>query len=101
MKIHKSDKVQIITGKDKGKQGEVTKVFTKKGAVVVSGLNIVKRHQKSRGGAKGGIISIEKPISVSKLLLVCPRCSKPSKVGYKGAGENKSRYCRKCKSDLG
>ncbi len=99
MKIKKGDLVLIIRGKDKGRSGKVIKVLPKENKVVVEGLNLVKKHVKpKREGEKGKIIEIERPIYVSNVKLICPHCSKPTRVGYKFEGEEKYRFCKKCQA---
>lgn len=100
-KVHvkTGDLVYVLTGKDKGKRGKVIKVFPDKGRVTVENVNIVKRHTKPRkADQQGGIIEKEAPIHSSNVMLVCPRCDKPTKVG-KQILENgqKVRVCKKCK----
>ena len=102
MKIKKGDTVQVIAGDwtDRDKQGEVMRVDPKTHRVVVAGINLVKKHQKARGGRTNqapGIIEFEAPIDVSNVMLVCPRCSQLTRVGYAfdDAGV-KSRICKKC-----
>ncbi len=95
-KIHKDDMVQVIAGKDKGKRGNVVRVLRKKDAVIVSGVNIVKKAMKKRTAQdQGGIVEIEAPLHISNVALVCKKCG-PVKVGYKIDGEKKVRVCRKC-----
>ena len=95
-KIRRDDTVEIIAGKDKGKQGTIVRVLRKKNKVVVSGLNIVKKAMKRRSqNDKGGIIEIEAPIDVSNVMNVCKKCG-PVKIGYKIEGDTKKRVCRKC-----
>ena len=95
-KIHKDDTVQVITGKDKGKQGTVVSVLTKKDAVIVSGINIVKKAMKKRSQQDhGGIVEIEAPLNISNVALVCKKCG-PTRAGYKIDGDKKIRVCRKC-----
>ncbi len=99
MKIKKGDTVLIIKGKDRNRVGKVIKALPKENRVVVEGLNLVKKHIKPRRqGEKGRIIEIPRPISVSNVKLICPNCQKPTKVGYKFEGEEKYRYCKKCKA---
>ena len=96
-KIHKDDTVQVLTGKDKGKQGKVVRVVTKKDAVIVSGVNLVKKAMKRRSQQDaGGIAEVEAPIHISNVGIVCPKCKRPVKIGYKLDGDKKIRVCRKC-----
>ena len=83
MKIKKGDKVIVITGKDKGKTGEVTKSMPKEGKVLVSGVNMVKRHTKPSQENAGGIISKELPIHVSNVAIVDPSSGKATRIGKK------------------
>jgi large subunit ribosomal protein L24 len=95
-KIHKDDSVQVIAGKDKGKRGTVVRVLTKKDAVIVSGINIVKKAMKKRSQQdQGGIVEVEAPLHISNVALVCKKCG-PTRAGYKIDGEKKIRVCRKC-----
>lgn len=101
MKILKGDKVQILIGKDKGRQAVVKASFPKKQTVTVDGLNTFKKHLKPQNGQKGGIIEKERPLAISKVMLVCPECHKPARVGYQiDAGGNKTRVCKKCHAVL-
>ena len=98
MKVKAGDEVLVLTGKDKGKKGNVEKVFPKLNKVLVSGVNIYKRHKKPQGRTlQGGIIDITKPISTSSVTLICPKCNLPAKVGFKIEDKNKKRICKKCK----
>ena len=83
LKIKKGDRVVVITGKDKGKSGEVLKVFPKDMRAIVQGVNLARRHQKQTAAQEGGIISKEVPIHLSNLAIRDPRDGKPSRVGYK------------------
>jgi large subunit ribosomal protein L24 len=84
MKIVKKDKVMVITGRDKGKKGEVLAVFPDDNLVVVEGINVAKRHTKpSQTNPKGGIIEVTKPIDASKVMIIDPTSGKPARVGYK------------------
>jgi large subunit ribosomal protein L24 len=110
LKIRKGDTVQMLAGKDRGKQGRVLEARPRDGKVVVENLNIAKRHQKPRpirdasrmGGtqmAPGGIIDRPVPVSVSNVMLVCPTCKLPTRVGYRfkegKGGEVKVRVCKR------
>ena len=101
MKLKKGDKVIVTTGKDRGKEGAVEKVWLKTDKVTVSGVNIGKRHSKPRAqGQKGGIVEFVRPLTVSNVALICPKCKKPTRVGYKLVKDNKIRICRKCNQEI-
>ena len=95
MKIKKGDQVVILSGDDKGKSGEVVKAMTKEGKVVVSGVNLVKRHTKPSQTTPGGIVTKEAPIHVSNVALVDAKSGKATKVGYKTVDGKKVRVARK------
>ncbi len=96
MKIKKGDKVKVISGKDKGKEGTVEKVVLGKKAVI-AGINIVKKHVKpGKVSKEGGIISINKPIDISRIMLVCGKCKREVRVGYKITDSKKIRVCKVC-----
>ena len=91
-KIKKGDKVVVLSGKDKGKQGEVTKSFPKDGKVVVSGVNIITRHRKpSQTNPQGGLERAEAPLHVSKVALQDPKTGKPTRVRFEIQGDKKVR----------
>ena len=96
-KIHKDDTVQVIAGKDKGQRGTVVSVLTKKDAVIVSGINIVKKAMRKRSQQdQGGITKVEAPIHVSNVAIVVSKNGETSKLGYKkDANGNKVRYAKK------
>ena len=97
MRIKKGDKVEILSGEDKGKQGEVLQVLPKEDKVVVKGANIVKKHVKPRKqGEEGGIIPREGAMPAAKVNVVCPKCGKATKVGYTVEKDQKVRVCKKC-----
>ena len=99
-KIRKDDTVQVIAGKDKGKRGSVVRIVSKKDAVIVSGINIVKKAMKKRSQQdQGGIVEIEAPLHISNVAIVCKKCG-PTKIGYKIDGDKKVRVCRKCGETL-
>ncbi|MFA5750196.1 MAG: 50S ribosomal protein L24 [Candidatus Shapirobacteria bacterium] len=99
MKILKGDKVKVLIGKDKGREGVVVKSFPKKSSVVVKDLNIFKKHVKPTQGHQGSIVEKERAIYISKVMLICPECKKTTRVGYKidKSGE-KYRICKKCQA---
>lgn len=98
MKIKKGDQVKIILGKDRGKKGKIIQVFSRQGLVVVEGLNLrVKHTRPKREGQKGERVQFSAPLKDSNVMLICPKCGKPTRVGYKLMEDKKSRICRKCK----
>ncbi|MFA6047952.1 MAG: 50S ribosomal protein L24 [Parcubacteria group bacterium] len=100
MKIKKNDIVIMLSGKDRGKTGKVLRVV-EKGKVTVENLNTVKKHKRPRReGEKGQRVEIPRLVDISKVALVCPKCGKATRIGYKISGEIKSRFCKKCKSEI-
>lgn len=96
LKIKKGDKVKVVAGKDKGKEGAVEKVLIKKKKAIVAGVNIYKKHARARRqGEKGGIIDVVKPLPVSSLVLICPKCGQTTRVIFRVNGQ-KVRVCKKC-----
>lgn len=100
MKIKKGDKVKVLLGKDRGKEGTVEFVLGKKDRVFVGGANLYKRHVKKMQNMEGGIIDIPKSLNISNVALICPSCKKATRVGFKIAGNEKLRICKKCKKEI-
>lgn len=101
MKIRKNDNVIVLVGKDNGKTGIVDKVFSAENKVVVAGLNVYRKNVKpSKRAPKGGIIEINAKISTSNIAVVCPSCSKATRVGYNNSQSKKIRICKKCRASL-
>ena len=101
MSIKKDDLVVVLSGKDKGKQGKVLEVMPKSGKVVVENINVVSRHTKPRKqGDQGGILKKEAPLYACKVQKVCPKCSKPTRIGHKVEGDKKVRICKKCGAEI-
>lgn len=101
LKIKKNDRVIAVAGDDRilGKTGKVLKVFPEKNRVIVEGMNFVKKHTRvTRQDRQGGIIEIEAPINISNLMVICPKCNQPSRLGRtRVEGRSASvRYCKKC-----
>jgi large subunit ribosomal protein L24 len=95
-KLRKEDQVQVVAGKDKGKQGKIIRIDREKGKAIVAGCNMVKKAQKKRKQTdRGGIIEIEAAIAISNIMIVCRKCG-PTRIGYKIDGDAKKRVCRKC-----
>ena len=101
MNIKKDDKVIVLSGKDKGKEGKVMSADPKGGKVTVEGVNIASKHQKPRKqGEEGGIIKINTPIYACKVQLVCPKCGKATRVAHKLVDGKKVRVCKKCGAEI-
>lgn len=101
MKIKKDDTVIIISGKDRGRKGKVLESFPKKDKVSVEGINLVKKHRRPKNEReKGQVVELVKPIDVSNVKLICPKCGKSTRVAYKVVGKKKYRICNKCKQEL-
>ena len=101
MKIKSDDTVLIIAGKDKGKKGKVVNVLPKEGKIIVEGVNIKKKSMRAKkSGEKGQIVEIVAPFNVSNAKLLCPKCKKPVRIGYKVTEGGKYRVCKKCKQEL-
>src|SRR3954469_567039 len=101
MKLVKGDRVRVLSGKDRGKDGEIMRVFPKEGRVIVEGRNVAKRHQRStRATMQGGIIDKDMPMPVSRVAILCPNDG-PTRIGYRfDERGNKIRICRKCGGEL-
>jgi large subunit ribosomal protein L24 len=97
-KLKKEDNVLVIAGKDKGKIGRILKVFSGEGRAIVEGVNRIKKHVKpTPRNPQGGIIEVFGKVHISNLMLVCPKCKKPTRVGIKILEDKrKLRYCKKC-----
>ena len=101
MNIKKDDKVIVLSGKDKGKQGKVLSADPKALKVTVEGVNVATKHQKARQqGQESAIIKLETPIYASKVQLVCPKCGKGTRVAHKIDGDKKVRVCKKCGAEI-
>jgi len=98
MRIRKNDTVTIIAGKDKGKRGKVRRVLPKEDRVVVEGINMIKRHSRAhRAARQAGIIELEAPIHISNVTMVCNKCGKPTRVGFRFLADGKKvRICHSC-----
>jgi large subunit ribosomal protein L24 len=101
LKIKKGDRVRVLTGKDRGKEGEVMRALPAEGKVIVEGVNVAKKHQKAtRATMQGGIIDKDMPIPVANVAILCNRCG-PTRVGFRFEPDGtKVRVCKKCGGDL-
>lgn len=96
MHVKKGDKVKVISGKDKGKEGVILRVLPKENRVIVEGVNIVKKHARpSQDNPQGGIITQEAPIHASNVMPIDPKTGEPTRVGYKFVDGKKVRYAKK------
>ena len=102
LKIKKGDKVRVLTGKDRGHEGEVMRVLPSVGKVIVDGANVAKKHQRAtKATMQGGIIDKDMPLPVANVALICPSCGKPTRVGYKTDKDGtKARVCKKCGGEM-
>ncbi|MEO9224313.1 MAG: 50S ribosomal protein L24 [Acidimicrobiales bacterium] len=102
LKVHKGDRVQVLSGKDRGKQGTVSRIIPERNRAIVDGVNVAKRHQKPRTmNEPGGIIDKDMPIDISNLAIVSPKDGRPTRVGYliKDDG-TKVRVCRRTGAEI-
>jgi len=101
-KIKKGDTVEVVKGKDRGKKGKILSVLPSSVRAIVEGINMVKKHKRrTREDDKGGIISIETPISITNLMLFCKNCNRGRRVGFTILKDGtKTRFCKNCKEAL-
>jgi large subunit ribosomal protein L24 len=100
IKLRKNDTVQVISGRERGKTGRIVRIDRAKGRAVVAGLNMVKKAVKQRKQTdKAGITSVEAPLGLAKLMIVCKRCG-PTRIRWRIDGERRSRICAKCEGEL-
>ena len=95
-KFKKGDEVIVTSGKDKGKKGKIEKVYQSENKLVVGGINLYKRHRKVTRTQPAGIYEITRPITVSKIAVICPKCTKVTRIGFIMEGNTKTRICKKC-----
>jgi len=101
MKLHKGDRVRVLSGKDRGNEGDVMRVIPKSNRVIVDGVNVAKRHQRAtKATMQGGIIDKDMPIAAAAVAILCPTDG-PTRIGYRDdATGRKVRICRKCGQEL-
>lgn len=101
MRIKKGDQVKMMVGKDRGKTAKVIAVFPDEGRLTVEGLNMVKKRSRPRKqGEKGQTVSVPRPMNASKVMLVCPNCGKPTRIGMRVEEKEKFRYCKQCEARM-
>lgn len=97
LNVHRGDRVKVIAGKDKGKEGKVLRALPEKQRVVVEGVNKIKKHTRpTQKQPQGGILEVEGTIHVSNVMLVCPNCAEPTRVGHKREDGTRLRVCKRC-----
>ncbi|MBI3333186.1 MAG: 50S ribosomal protein L24 [Candidatus Omnitrophica bacterium] len=101
-RVKRDDQVVVLSGKNRGKKGKVLRVFPAEGRLTVEGLNLVKRHlRRSQTNPQGAVISRESPLPLDRVMPVCPRCSRPVRVGFKALADGtKARICRRCEENF-
>jgi large subunit ribosomal protein L24 len=101
MKFHKGDTILVTAGKDKGRQGQVERIFRDADLLLIPGVNQYKKHRKPTGEDRPGeIVTLSRPLPTGNIALVCPKCKLPTRIGYRLDGDKKIRICRKCKNDI-
>ena len=102
LKIKKGDRVRVLTGKDRGHEGQVMRVIPSTGKVIVDGANVAKKHQRAtKATMQGGIIDKDMPMPVANVALLCPACGKATRVGYTVDKDGtKARVCKKCGGEM-
>ncbi len=101
MNVKKGDTVEVISGKDKGRQGQVLRAFPDEGRVLVEGVAMVKKAMRpNQMNQQGGIVDRPAKIDVSNVMLVCPTCGEATRVGHTGTGADKKRVCKKCGAEF-
>jgi len=100
IKFKIGDTIKVTAGKDKGREGKIEKILPVDAKVVVAGINLYKKRVKGFGDVKGGVYDIPRPLGFGKVALICPKCKKITRVGFKFAGDEKVRICKKCKKEI-
>lgn len=100
LKFKVGDTVKITAGKDKGRQGKIEKIILKKGRVLIPGINLYKKHVKGRPGQKAGIYDIPRALPFAAIALLCPKCKKATRVGFRLVTNEKVRVCKKCGKEI-
>jgi large subunit ribosomal protein L24 len=100
IKFKAGDTVKITSGKDKGREGKIEVVYPKESLALIPEINIYKKHVKGQQGQKGGIYDIPRPLPFSKFSLICPKCKKVTRVGFRLVEKDKVRVCRKCGKEI-
>jgi large subunit ribosomal protein L24 len=101
MKLKKGDKVKVVAGKDKGREGVIDRVYAKTEKVLIPEINVYKKHiKKNEKLPQGGVVDLPRPLDVAKVMFVCPKCGKLARLGYEVEKGKKNRVCKVCKSKV-
>lgn len=101
MKLKKGDNVKIMSGKDRGRTGVIMTAFPDSDRITIDGLNVFKKRSKPRKqGEKGQVVAVSRPMAASKVMIVCPNCKEPTRLGSRTEGNRKVRYCKKCQATV-
>ena len=100
IKFKIGDTVKITAGKDHGREGKIDLVMPKEEKVIIAGVNMYKKHVKGQGDNKGGVYDLPRPLGFGKIALLCPKCKKLTRVGFKFVGKDKVRICKKCGKEI-
>lgn len=100
IKFKIGDTVKITAGKDKGREGKIEKILPQDRKAIIPGVNLYKKHVKGFGDVKGGVYDIPRSLGFGKIALLCPKCKKITRVGFKFAGSEKVRICKKCGKEI-
>lgn len=100
LKFKIGDSVKVTTGKDKNREGKIEKIFPRDRSALIPGVNIYKKHVKGVSGQKGGIYDVPRALSFSKIILICPKCKKATRVGFRVLTKEKVRICNKCNKEI-
>ena len=101
MKIHKNDQIIIIAGKDKGRKGKVIEALPKSNKIIVENINLAKKHNRpKKSGEKGQVVELPVAFNVSNVKIICSKCNKPTRMGYRIEGGKKHRICKKCQVSI-
>ncbi len=100
IKFKINDQVKVTAGKDKGRDGKIEKIFPKEERVLLPEINMYKKHVKGMGEVKGGVYDLPRPLPYAKIALICPNCKKVTRVGFRMAGTEKVRICKKCNKEV-
>lgn len=99
-KFKTGDTIKVILGKDKGREGKIEKIYPREDSALIPGINVYKKHVKGARGQKGGIYDVPRPLGFAKIALVCPKCKKVTRVGFRVLPKEKVRICRKCRKEI-